>query len=139
MESLSCNSSSFLLAAVLSFLASSARRTESVSLRNLICNLCSIICLFFAFERDKQSDETIGRHDILLHSHFVPCPRFLPCSGFPRRVQTWFCRGAVLSNPLFLFRKGRVLDETCWRLLPSRQALSGLVFQPGHLEELWRE
>lgn len=48
MESLSWSSSSFLLAVVFSFLASSARLTESVSLRSLVCNLCSISCRFFA-------------------------------------------------------------------------------------------
>ncbi len=48
MESLSCSSSSLRFAVVLSFFASSARLTESVSFRSLSCNLCSISCLFFA-------------------------------------------------------------------------------------------
>lgn len=49
-ESLSCNSSSLLVAEVLSFLASSALLTESVSFLSLACSLCSINCRFFACE-----------------------------------------------------------------------------------------
>jgi hypothetical protein len=52
MESFSCKSSSFRFAVVLSFFASSARLTESVSLRSLACSLCSISCRFFAFQID---------------------------------------------------------------------------------------
>jgi hypothetical protein len=50
IESLSCSSSSRLLALVLSFLASSALLTESVSFRSLACSLCSINCRFLAYE-----------------------------------------------------------------------------------------
>ena len=48
IESFSCSSSSLRFAVVLSFLASSARLTESVSFLSLSCNLCSMSCLFFA-------------------------------------------------------------------------------------------
>ena len=82
MESDNCNSSSFLLASVLSFLASSARLTESVSLRNLVCNLCSINCLFFAYyvvlvsirrRKEKETDGLAGVPVFILDLGFVEC------------------------------------------------------------------
>ena len=58
IESLSCSSSSLRFAVVLSFFASSALLTESVSFRSLSCNLCSISCLFLAYNRCHHNHQT---------------------------------------------------------------------------------
>lgn len=60
IESFSCRSSSFRFATVLSFLASSALLTESVSFRSLSCNLCSISCRFFAWKYEYQHERYPG-------------------------------------------------------------------------------
>ena len=68
IESFSCRSSSFLLALVLSFFASSARLTESVSFRSLACSLCSISCRFLAFVRTLVSRPLKNRYSGQAHS-----------------------------------------------------------------------
>ena len=64
IESLSCRSSSLRFALVLSFLASSARLTESVSFLSLSCNLCSISCLFFAYSPQPFQTPNVQRPNI---------------------------------------------------------------------------
>ena len=68
IESFSCRSSSFLLALVLSFFASSARLTESVSFRSLACSLCSISCRFLACASRQVSRPIKSRYPIQAHS-----------------------------------------------------------------------
>jgi hypothetical protein len=95
IESLSCSSSSFLFAAVLSFLASSARLTESFSFLSLACNLCSISCRFFAYDHPSGFFPLLEnfwfKRTICspLRLRFSPYLQFWPCLEYRQGYQTW--------------------------------------------------
>lgn len=132
IESLSCNSSSFLFEICFSFLASSALRTESVSFFSLSWSLCSIICLFFAWtlitvRRKIQITRRGGRRkgmnvQHLSHSFLcLPsslCLRFRPkgrTSSFPSFVRVAQNSGQALG----VFASLEQQRERVWWWIPK--------------------
>lgn len=140
MESLSWRSSSFLFAVVLSFFASSARLTESVSFRSLACSLCSISCRFLAwiFTVRKYWERRINHS--LHRSRSVLYLRSLPCLEFQLEFQTCFFHVYVPFLPPEQHRDLTAAvswSRELWVLLPL--AILGFPCPPPgvHLEKLY--
>jgi hypothetical protein len=127
MESFSCRSSSFLFASVLAFFASSALRTESVSLRSLVCSLWSISCRFFAckFDHRQQGQAIKMKGGTPLRWRFAPSPRWLLSSGCQVRYQTCFCRVFALAGT----RSDRAVDVSYSRLAASLPGAPARAFE----------
>lgn len=140
IESLSWRSSSFLFAVVLSFFASSARLTESVSFRSLACSLWSISCRFLAWISTVRKYWERWTNHSLHRSRSVLCLRSLPCLGFQLKFQTCFFHVYVPFLPPEQHRDPAVAvswSRELWVLLLL--AILGFPYPlPGvNLEKLW--